>query len=330
MKILKDIKSSYSEARLIPFIGAGFSKNIQGYPDWDGFIRKLSKKLAPKQPNYIKKIMGDNRLQSVEYFMMRKIISEGRQAETDWYSFGKALVKNELDLLFSKKKFNGKTWQAQIALVNLKKISLFYTTNWDDTLEKTCDEILGNDQFISYYTVSQLEKLKEQYYENLELSEDSRKKLIIKLHGDYKDSASIISSEYDYYHRMNTFDALDTVFQSDLLQNDFLFLGFSFSDVNINYLLYQINSMRRLISPNKKVYLLSILEPDPSFYELYEKRKNVIVYFLFESSEEYINYSGKSKKEKTEILKDKTVKFLNQISDGELKTVDQLKEILDG
>ena len=81
MEILKDIKSSYSEARLIPFIGAGFSKNIQGYPDWDGFIIKLSQKLVPEQPDYLKKIMGDNRLQSVEYFMMSQIIKEGREAD---------------------------------------------------------------------------------------------------------------------------------------------------------------------------------------------------------------------------------------------------------
>ena len=312
-EISTNITLSYKDDRLIPFIGAGFSKNIEGYPDWDGFIQQLSQKLVPEQPDYLKKIMGDNRLQSVEYFMMSQIIKEGREADEGW-SFGKNLVTKELSSLFSNKTFDVKTWYAQIALVSLKKISLFYTTNWDDTLEKTCDEILGNDRFISYCVISQLEKLKGQYYENLKLSENFRKKLIIKLHGDYNDPESIISSEYDYYHRMNTFNALDTVFQSDLLQNDFLFLGFSFSDVNINYLLYQINSMRQLIKPNNKVYLLSVIEPDYSFYKLYEKRKNVKVYFLFESPEEYIEYSGKSEEKKTEIVRHKTVRFLNKIS----------------
>jgi len=44
-EILKNMKSSYKKERLIPFVGAGFSKNIIGYPDWDGFVRRLSRKI---------------------------------------------------------------------------------------------------------------------------------------------------------------------------------------------------------------------------------------------------------------------------------------------
>lgn len=40
--ILEGLQESYTDKRLIPFIGAGFSKNVKEYPDWDEFNEKLS------------------------------------------------------------------------------------------------------------------------------------------------------------------------------------------------------------------------------------------------------------------------------------------------
>jgi len=318
-EILKNMKSSYKKERLIPFVGAGFSKNIIGYPDWDGFVRRLSRKIDKNQ-NFLKNLLGSNNLQSVEYFMIRTLIKNERMNDKDWYDTGKNYVKAELNDLFKRKKFNKDTWQAQVALISLKNFSLIYTTNWDDTLEKTCKEILSGTRYILYYTIAQLENLKEKYDENIRANKDARMKLIIKLHGDYSDAKTIIALEYDYYHRMNTFNALDTVFQNDSLLNDFLFLGFSFNDVNINYLLYQINYMRESVKPTNKVYLLSILKPDYSYYQLFKDHKHINVFYLFEDLNEYNVFSSiRNKREKTIKLRDKTVEFLNKISNNELK-----------
>lgn len=328
VKILNEIQESYKNERLIPFIGAGFSENIEGYPGWDDFVRRLSRKLD-ETPNFLQKLIHGNNLQAVEYFMIRMLIKKNRMNQKDWYDISKGFVRDELNELFSKKKFKESTWQAQIALVNLKNFSLIYTTNWDDTLEKTCDKILGEGRCNLYYTIAQLETLKKEYLENTARDAQKRKKLIIKLHGHYSEDKTIIASEYDYYHRINTFNALDVIFQNDLLLNDFLFLGFSFNDVNINYLLYQIDYMRKSVRPTNKLYLLSILKPDYYYYKLYKEHKETIVYYLFENSSKYDEFSKKAKAEKRKILRNKIVKFLNEISNGELKTIKQLKGILE-
>jgi len=312
-QVLEEIKKSYGKKRLIPFIGAGFSKNIEGYPDWANFVKLLSKKLGETE-GFLEKLTGGNTLQAVEYFMLWKLVTNNRISEKEWYSIGKDYIKDELGNLFQPKTFDNNNWQAQMALIKLKNIFLIYTTNWDDTLEKTCDEILGKGLYKLYYTVSQLETLKKDYYENMKEEKNERKRLIIKLHGHYSDSNSIIASEYDYYNRMNTFNELDIIFQNDLLLNDFLFVGFSFNDVNINYLLYQINDMRKRVNPNNHVYLISILKPDYYYYELYKIHKKVSTYFLFKDLEEYKQFSQLNDDGKTETLRTKTVKFLDDIS----------------
>ncbi|MCK4664970.1 MAG: SIR2 family protein [Bacteroidales bacterium] len=323
--VLEQIKKSYLNKRIIPFIGSGFSKNIGGFPDWKEFIKHLSKKIG-EDKKYIKSIVGDNYLQSVEYFMMKKIITDKFKSETDYLTRGKNFIKDELVNIFNKK-FDKNTWQAQIALILLNNIDMIYTTNWDDTLEQTCENILGKDRYNLYYSVAQLEDLKKEYEENFLKSQHEKKKSIVKLHGHFKDSNSIIASEYDYFHRMNTFNALDIIFQNDLLLNDFLFIGFSFDDVNVNYLLYQINVMRRMIKPSKSIYLISIKKPDDAFFKLYEDSKKVLTYFLFDENE-YNNYQSSVKSEKNSLLKRKTVQFFNYISDNELENKEELKTLI--
>ncbi len=317
-KLLNDIKSSYGKNKLIPFTGAGFSKNIIGYPSWKEFIEIISDDISGNI-EHIKEMFDNNYLQSIEYYMMSFLINENLADDPKSKDLGKEQLSKKLKEIFCKE-FDQSTWEAQIALISLKNFDLIYTTNWDNTLEITCREILGEDRYRVYYRASQLENIKEDYCNILEHKKENRKKLIIKLHGDIKDYDSIVASEDAYYSRMNSFNAFDIVFQNDILLNDFLFMGFSFDDANINYLLQQIRSMKKEIKPsNNKVYLISIKKPDIAYYKLYEKYKNVDVYYLFNNMLEYEMYDKSCDEEKNRIIKNKTIEFFDYISDGELK-----------
>ena len=64
--VITDIKDSYSKGILIPFIGAGFSQNIEKYPSWNGFIRILEKDIGIK----LLKIFNNNYLEATEYYIL--------------------------------------------------------------------------------------------------------------------------------------------------------------------------------------------------------------------------------------------------------------------
>ena len=59
-EISTNITSSYKDDRLIPFIGAGFSKNIRDYPGWKKFIAELEKDIDVKE-GFFQKNFGEIR-----------------------------------------------------------------------------------------------------------------------------------------------------------------------------------------------------------------------------------------------------------------------------
>lgn len=142
-------------------------------------------------------------------------------------------------------------------------ISTFWTTNYDKLIE-SCLAESGKRPDVKY--------TKEQ----LAFTKPKRDATVYKMHGDmdHPDKAVLTKDDYESYHvRMDQFL---TALAGDLVSKTFLFIGFSFSDPNLDYILsrvrvaYNVNQRRHYCFVRKVKESECVDEDD---FE-YKKRKH--------------------------------------------------------
>ncbi|MDO8671638.1 MAG: SIR2 family protein [Dehalococcoidia bacterium] len=108
-------------------------------------------------------------------------------------------------------------------------IETFWTTNYDHLIEDTLKEA-GKRADIKITA------------ENLATTLPRRDAIVYKMHGDISDPASAVVSKDDYesYSTSRRGQLFSTALRGDLVSKTFLFLGFSFSDPNLDYILGRI------------------------------------------------------------------------------------------
>lgn len=115
-------------------------------------------------------------------------------------------------------------------------ISTFWTTNYDQLIEKTL-EADG--------------KTVEKKIRNEDFSINIKKKdaIVYKMHGDKDspDEAVLIKDDYETYQDKKELFA--TALRGDLLSKTFLFIGFSFDDPNLEYILGRIKVLLKNNTP---------------------------------------------------------------------------------
>ncbi|HKU25785.1 MAG TPA: SIR2 family protein [Candidatus Sulfotelmatobacter sp.] len=103
-------------------------------------------------------------------------------------------------------------------------INTYWTTNYDRTIENSLE---------------QAGKVADVKHEQSQLPHTlaGRDAVVYKMHGDYRNATTAVLAKEDYekYHLVRG-DFL-TALSSDLLSKTFLFIGFSFSDPNLDYVL---------------------------------------------------------------------------------------------
>ncbi len=116
-------------------------------------------------------------------------------------------------------------------------IPTYWTTNYDDMIEKALKDE-GKVADVKYTT------------EHLTLTKRGRNAVVYKMHGDvsHPNKAIILKDDYESYHvKMQPYI---TALSGDLVSKTFLFLGFSFTDPNLDYILSRVrvnysNNQRR-------------------------------------------------------------------------------------
>src|SRR5207302_1683263 len=106
-------------------------------------------------------------------------------------------------------------------LAALTKCPLFYTTNFDNFLERSFN-LHGRDP-----ATIVLES---------QMGGPRRACEIIKFHGDLDHPDQIVLTESDFEKRLSLSTALDQRLRADLLGRVILFIGYSFRDPNVSYL----------------------------------------------------------------------------------------------
>jgi hypothetical protein len=117
-------------------------------------------------------------------------------------------------------------------------IEVFWTTNYDLLLETALREA-GKRVDIKVTA------------ENLATTLPRRDAVLYKMHGDVSDPAHAVLSKDDYesYATTRRGQLFSTALRGDLVSKTFLFLGFSFSDPNVDYILARI---RVLLEGNRR------------------------------------------------------------------------------
>lgn len=106
-------------------------------------------------------------------------------------------------------------------------ISTYWTTNYDSLLE---DGLKENNRKADVKVTQ--ESLAENIYD--------RDAVVYKMHGDAKHPDSAVLTKDDYESYINSRPLFRTALQGDLISKTFLFVGFSFEDPNLDYVLSQI------------------------------------------------------------------------------------------
>lgn len=120
----------------------------------------------------------------------------------------------------------------QKLIFDLKPANII-TTNWDILLEKT-----ARDNGYIYDVISKDEHLVHSELENH----------IIKMHGDFRDN-NIVFKEDDYINYKNNFPLIENYVKSILSTNTILFLGYSYSDINLKQITKWIQNNSKAMPP---------------------------------------------------------------------------------
>jgi hypothetical protein len=258
-----ELKRRYKQGHVIPFVGAGASmsvtwKDAHGVdrrgPSWRELVDWAAREIGFEVPDLLR-MRASTDLQILEYFKIKK----GAGPLNHWLST--SLRPDEAALRASR---------IHTALANLKQCSLFYTTNFEDLLERSL-ELAGRK--VSVVTREADHIGKRGGTGVTDVTE------VVKFHGDLKHPETMVLSESDYQQRLSFSKPMDFRLLSDLLNRVILFIGYSFSDPNVSYLFYRLKEMLNAPADARTGVRAYILVADPSDFEhqLFKSRQIEVI-----------------------------------------------------
>lgn len=205
----EDFLASYlkelNENNAAVFIGAGMSK-AAGYVDWSGLMSPVAKGLGldvAKEPDLVA---------LAQYHLNTN--NDNR------HKLSQLLIDEFSDL---------KSPTENHSLLARLPIQTYWTTNYDRLIEKALEA--GGRRVDSKYTVNQLATTRR-----------GRDAVVYKMHGDIEHPTEAILSKDDYERYSLTHGPFITALSGDLVEKTFLFLGFSFTDPNLDFVLSRIRA----------------------------------------------------------------------------------------
>lgn len=117
------------------------------------------------------------------------------------------------------------------------------TTNWDNILERTVE-----NEGLSYETICS----------DKDLVKCANTKKIIKMHGDFKNH-NIVFKEDDYLNYSHNFPLIENYIKSILSTHTIMFLGYSYSDINLKHIMRWIQNHSAYCPP---MYLITFDSSD--------------------------------------------------------------------
>jgi len=201
-EFVREYVRAVSQGYAAVFAGAGLSRS-SGYTNWKELMRPLAEEIGlkvEKEYDLVAIAQYYRNERGTRSSINQKILNE----------FTKDAIPNEnIDILTS------------------LPIITYWTTNYDELLEAS----LKNNNRKADVKISQ-ESLADNIYD--------RDAVVYKMHGDVRCPANAVLTKDDYEIYGSERPLFRTALQADLISKTFLFIGFSFEDPNLDYILSQI------------------------------------------------------------------------------------------
>lgn len=210
-ELIRNYTKAIQERNAAIFAGAGLSRP-SGYVDWKNLLRPLAQEIDLD-------VDKENDLVSVAQYYRNRRSTRGSINQTIVDAFSKDATTNE-----------------NVKIVTRLPISTYWTTNYDHLLEEGLRESNRKPDV----------KITQ---EQLAFTVPGRDAVVYKMHGDVSFPADAVLTKDDYETYECKRPLYRTALKGDLVSKTFLFIGFSFEDPNLDYVLSQIHS---LIGENKR------------------------------------------------------------------------------
>jgi NAD-dependent SIR2 family protein deacetylase len=259
------LKRLYKDGRLVVFVGSGASTAVQWTNSdqttgrgvtWRGLVDKAAELLGHPDADLLR--VRGNDLQILEYF---KAVESGPTKLTNWF----LQQMNPPDDALKESPIHQ-------ALVSLEGCNLFYTTNFDNFLERSFD--LHGRPHSSVVDEKQI----AQHLAIVAASSGEARAEIVKFHGDLDHPNRMVLSESDYEKRLRFAEPEDQRLISDLLGRSVLFVGYSFRDANVAYLFRQISEHGELPeAPGARRAYITVFDPSDFERRLFDSRHMSVI-----------------------------------------------------
>lgn len=268
--IKNELKKSLINNKLCMYIGSGFSTPC-GLPVWKELMRPLAESIGfdiEKETEY---------MQIAQYYVNEKSRHELNEIIREKFNLKSKITENSEN-------------HKLLASLSLPEV---WTTNYDNAIENSYDEL--NIDF-------DLKVKKE------DLSYGINKKLqIYKVHGSYNEPDECIVTQQDYEDLYDKKKYYIEALKVSLIQKQFLFMGFSFKDPDIRFILAEL---RRAEIQKRTHYWITYDNPK---WKKYDKNKQNIFIKDLEKNYGICPIRISNWNELTDLLKDLN-KYKNQKS----------------
>jgi hypothetical protein len=205
-QFLREFTKELHSRNAAAFVGAGFSMSA-GYVNWEELLKDVFTDLGldPKK---------EHDLVSVAQYSVNK-------AGGHRHGLTRTILHN---IGIAKKPTKGHR-----ILANLP-IHTFWTTNYDKLIETSLEE------------AKKIPDVKHTL-DDLSTTKPARDVIVYKMHGDVSDSTNAVITKDDYERYPFKMGQFASLLKGDLIQKTFLFLGFSFTDPNIDFILSRVRAV---------------------------------------------------------------------------------------
>ncbi|WP_313190926.1 SIR2 family protein [Sphingobacterium sp.] len=205
------------------FAGAGFSASV-GFVNWKELLRDFADELDLS-------IDKEHDLIAVAQYHFNK--------------FNRGRINNKIINEFTTIKDGTENHKILARL----DIDSFWTTNYDQIIEKTLE---------SYGKTVEKKVRNEDFGRNIKKKDAT----VFKMHGDKDSPNDAVLTKDDYESYNDNRELFSTALRGDLLNKTFLFIGFSFDDPNLDYILGRVKILLKGNSPAHYCFFKEISETD--------------------------------------------------------------------
>jgi len=266
LKRIYTLREKAESNKLIIFVGAGVSRNVEGMPSWHGLVMEMAKAIGYTKcsvcqyKNDCEKRCSDcsrkdkcsQKCLTVEDFS----IDDYLKIPQFVFNQKQKTYREIIEKCITDKTVPNAPLSKAIFETNPAHI---ITTNYDRLLETS------ESEFRAQYDVVIFDS---------DLLNTSKSKYIIKMHGDVLRPETIVLKEQDYLQYSQTHILIELFIKALLADHTVLFLGYSLNDYNVKLIVSWINYLRSQSNSLPKEIKIGYLILDEEIVD-----KNTITYF---------------------------------------------------